>query len=119
MATILLVEDEVEIRTLARLQLESDGYSVSEAADGVEALALLHGVEPDVILLDLDMPRMNGLSFLERLRAGERAPVPVVVFSADDTPDTLRRLEGLGCKGRVAKPYRAKQLLGAVARAAV
>jgi two-component system chemotaxis response regulator CheY len=118
MRTVLLVDDEPDIRTVARLQLESHGYSVSEARDGLEALDVLKAVEPDVVLLDLEMPRMDGITFLRRLRSGPRAHLPVVVFSADDAPETMQVLEALGCRGRVSKPYEVRQLLGAVATAA-
>jgi CheY-like chemotaxis protein len=115
--TVLLVDDEPDIRAIARLQLEAAGYTVHEAADGVEALDLLRRVAADVILLDLDMPRMDGLKFLEALRSSGGDRIPVVAFSADDGPKTIARLAELGCRDQVRKPYLARQLLGAVASA--
>jgi CheY-like chemotaxis protein len=83
-ARVLVVEDEHELRELIARWLESRGYHVTEAADGTDAVELLDaGLEPDVILLDLTMPRMNGREFLEWLRASPRhAHRRVIVASA-------------------------------------
>ena len=91
MTRILLVDDEPWFRTPAALMLRKDGYHVDCAANGEEALKLLEKGRPDLILLDLLMPGMSGLSFLRRLRADERfAAMPVVVLSAwsDGQPGT-------------------------------
>ncbi|HEV7678046.1 MAG TPA: response regulator [Candidatus Dormibacteraeota bacterium] len=78
---ILLVEDDPTIAKLYRVLLESRGYSVRYAADGIEGLDRTHEKRPDLVLLDIMMPRMNGIAFLQALRAGEMRDVPVVVLS--------------------------------------
>jgi CheY-like chemotaxis protein len=78
---ILLVEDDPSIAKLYRILLESRGYSVRYAADGVEGLDRTQEKRPDLVLLDIMMPRMNGIAFLQALRAGELRDVPVVVLS--------------------------------------
>ncbi|HSN13502.1 MAG TPA: response regulator [Anaeromyxobacteraceae bacterium] len=72
-ACVLVVEDESELREMMALWLETRNYQVSEAADGLDAVELLEaGLSPDVILLDLAMPRMDGRTFLAGLRASPR-----------------------------------------------
>ena len=77
-AVILVVDDEDEIRELCRVNLEFEGYAVVEASDGVEALMAADREQPDLIFLDLMMPRMDGWEVLRRLTATTRAPrIPV------------------------------------------
>lgn len=77
---ILIADDEAEIRDLLRLYLENSGYVVLEAADGLEALAVLEKEHVDLAVLDVMMPRMNGLHVLKKIR--ETSNIPVLVFSA-------------------------------------
>ena len=80
---ILLVDDDNEFRTVMALALESFGYAVIEAADGVDALDLLRRERPDVILSDLHMPLMDGRTFCKRVRAEiELAAIPFIILSA-------------------------------------
>jgi CheY-like chemotaxis protein/anti-sigma regulatory factor (Ser/Thr protein kinase) len=88
MSSILIVEDDRTSRHLAQSVLEKKGWAVTAAGDGVEALELLKTREFDVMLLDVWMPRMNGLELLERLRDRPSRP-RVVVMTSDDTPATL------------------------------
>ncbi len=79
---VLLVEDDATLAQMYRIKLERDGYTVAVAGDGEEALGLLTADLPDLIFLDVRLPRMDGLTFLERLRAEERTKnVPVVIVS--------------------------------------
>jgi CheY-like chemotaxis protein len=88
---VLLVDDDRDVRELHSLLLRLSGYVVFEACDGVEALALLRRVRPHVILLDLQMPNMDGRQFLERLRSRpDRADVPVCVVSGQPLDETIR-----------------------------
>ncbi|MEI3221625.1 MAG: response regulator [Dorea sp.] len=75
---ILIADDEAEIRDLLRLYLENSGYDVLEAADGLEALAVLKKEHVDLAVLDVMMPRMNGLHVLKKIR--ETSNIPVLVF---------------------------------------
>ncbi len=97
MATILIIDDEFACRNpLARL-LQIDGYQVTQAADGLEALQRLDEQPHDLILLDLLMPRMDGVAFLERLRADPRyANLPVFLVTANHDPVMLDRAKALG-----------------------
>jgi PAS domain S-box-containing protein len=92
----LVVDDLPENRTLLRSALEHDGWTVEEAGNGLEALERLEHRRPDAILLDLMMPEMDGIAFVERLRASERnRSIPVLVVTAKDiTPVDRQRLSG-------------------------
>lgn len=95
MPTVLVVEDDVDFRELERVALTLDGYRVLTAANGAEALAVLSTEHPCVILLDLMMPVMDGLTFLrERGKIPDAQSVPVVCVSAggrDLSAEALRR----------------------------
>jgi CheY-like chemotaxis protein len=88
-ARLLLIDDEEPTRRAVAALLAEDGHEViAEASDGREALALLaDGCEPDVIILDLQMPVMNGWEFLAALHDGADSVPPVVVFSSSDVGD--------------------------------
>ena len=92
MKTILLTDDSKNIREYCRVVLEEDGYRVVLAGDGLEALQAFRQETPDLVILDICMPRVNGLETLERLKA--IAPeVPVILFTAHDE-DCLRDHRG-------------------------
>jgi hypothetical protein len=93
---VLIVEDETDTRELVRRGLERDGWNIDEAANGRIALECLENAKPDLILLDLMMPEMDGFTFLENLRASSLGQdIPVVVVSARElSPDQLARLDG-------------------------
>jgi two-component system, OmpR family, phosphate regulon response regulator PhoB len=94
---VLLVEDDAALAQMYRVKLERDGYAVRVAGDGEEALGLLRGDLPDLIFLDVRLPRMDGLTFLERLRAGERTKnIPVVIVSNYSEQDLVSRGLQLG-----------------------
>jgi CheY-like chemotaxis protein len=81
MASILIVDDEPNIRRLFRDELEEEGYTIEQAGDGAEALAVLDKADFDLVILDLRMPEVNGLEFLERARK-VRPHLPVIVCTA-------------------------------------
>lgn len=100
---ILVADDEAEIRDLLRLYLENSGYDVLEAADGLEALVILEKNHVDLAVLDIMMPRLNGLHVLKKLR--ETSNIPVLVFSAKDTDaDKILGLN-LGADDYLTKPF--------------
>ena len=107
MKTILLTDDSKNIREYCRVALEEDGYRVVLAADGLEALRVFREETPDLVILDICMPRLNGLETLERLKA--IAPeVPVILFTAHDE-DCLRDHRGdlaTACVEKECRSYR-------------
>jgi two-component system chemotaxis response regulator CheY len=118
MPQILVVEDDDAIRGLVSEVLRDDGYDVREASNGVEALDRLREERPDLIVLDLMMPVMDGWAFVEECR---RKPycdgVPIVVTSAShDLPRTAERLSTFGVRTCLAKPFDVDGLLALVER---
>jgi CheY-like chemotaxis protein len=111
-ARVLVVDDDREIADTMAEVLGFEGYSVDVARDGVQAMERIPEFQPDVILLDLMMPRMTGFEVLERLR-DERSTTPVVVVSANQGYEA----EDLKVAGKVRKPFGLTQLLNAVTAA--
>jgi chemosensory pili system protein ChpA (sensor histidine kinase/response regulator) len=100
---VMLVEDTSAIRELLRVVLENEGHEVIAARDGQEALDLLETTTPDVILTDLEMPRLDGWQLITALRFDPVAsPIPVVVVSAEIGTHTA---EELGVRAVVHKPF--------------
>jgi diguanylate cyclase (GGDEF)-like protein len=118
MATILVVEDDVEIRSLLHLQLELEGYQVLGATTGEEALDLLRARPVDLVLLDTGLPGMSGNDVL-RAASGDLgiAQVPVIVLSGEVGVDDVVASFQLGAHDYVTKPFRAKELRARVAAA--
>jgi CheY-like chemotaxis protein len=110
-ARILLVDDERAIRTICRVNLESDGMAVVEAADGVEALELVRAERPSLVLLDVMMPHLDGWAAAEQLQQDpETREVPVVFLSARAAREDRLRAQELGAVGYVVKPFDPVQL---------
>ncbi|MCR5213796.1 MAG: response regulator transcription factor [Eubacterium sp.] len=100
---ILIADDEDEIRSLLRLYLENDGYTVVEAKDGLEALSLLRTDSPDLCVLDIMMPKMDGYQVLRKLREGSN--IPVIILSAKDADSEKILGLNLGADDYLAKPF--------------
>jgi DNA-binding response OmpR family regulator len=108
---VLSVEDDGKIARLIQVALEAEGYSVKLCEDGLEALRCLEDEEPDVILLDLMLPRMDGREFVWELRrTGRNTPV-ILVSAARDLP---RRAAELPVQGYVAKPFAIPELVATI-----
>jgi two-component system chemotaxis response regulator CheY len=104
--TCLVVDDSRVIRKVARRILEDLGFEVAEAADGMEALAWCRTAMPDGILLDWNMPVLNGLEFLQQLRREPDGDRPVVVFcTVENDPDHIARALGAGAAEYIMKPF--------------
>ena len=113
---LLLVEDDVNVAKLYRMLLESRGYTVRHAADGIEGLDFARKERPDLILLDVMMPRMNGISFLQALREDANlGHVPAVVLSNFREPRLVERAMALGALEYMVKAQtRPETLVGAI-----
>jgi DNA-binding response OmpR family regulator len=102
-ATILLFDDEESVQMLLTYPLERDGYRVIQARDGEEALARFDSEEVDLVVLDVMLPKLDGLEVCKRLR--ERSSVPIVMLTArDDELDKVLGLE-LGADDYITKPF--------------
>ena len=115
---VLLVEDDVALALMYQVKLERDGYTVRRAEDGEQALEALAGDLPDLIFLDVRMPRMDGLTFLERLRASVRTrDIPVVMLSNYSEPELVARGLRLGAREYLIKTQTTPGRLSAGVRA--
>ena len=104
--TCLIVDDSRIIRKVARRIIEGLGYEVDEAADGAEALAYCIGAMPDVVLVDWNMPVMDGITFLRRLRATPGGDRPKVLFCTIETrPERIAEALAAGADDYVMKPF--------------
>ena len=104
--TCLIVDDSRIIRKVARRIVEGLGFEVDEAADGAEALSYCASVMPDIVLLDWNMPVMDGLTFLRRLRAQTGGQTPKVLFCTIETaPDRIAEALAAGADDYVMKPF--------------
>jgi len=95
MAKILVIDDEPEARVLLDIHLRHRGYDVILAGDGLKGLQLDHQEHPDVILLDLNMPELDGVTVLRKIRAGD-LDQPVIVLTADSDPETEQQVRAVG-----------------------
>jgi two-component system KDP operon response regulator KdpE len=107
--TALVIDDEVQIRRLLNACLEANGYRVREAATGQEGISIAAQHPPDVVILDLGLPDMDGVTVLKRLREWSR--VPVVVLSVRDREDDKIAALDNGADDYVTKPFSAAELL--------
>ena len=110
--TILAVDDEPNARKLVTLLLEREGHRVITAANGEEALILAKVERPDVILLDIMMPKMDGYGALKRLREDQDTKaIPVIMVTAKGTEHDIASSFRLGAVFHIEKPYETKDLL--------
>ena len=110
--TVLVVDDEPNVRRITKLLLEREGHRVLTAADGEEALLLAKVEQPDVILLDVVMPKLDGYETLKRLRVdADLQSIPVVMVTARGTEHDIAQSFQLGAVFHVEKPYETKDLL--------
>ena len=108
---VLLVDDEDQLRRVMKDLLEREGYVVSEARDGVQALDQVDRTGPDVIVLDLNLPGLDGYGVLSHLRSRPAtADIPVVVLTAKGDEDNEVRVFELGADDFLTKPFRARAL---------
>jgi CheY-like chemotaxis protein len=112
---ILVVDDEHDVRTLLTEVLNDEGYRVQGAEHGQAALDQLDQSCPDLIVLDLMMPVMDGFATLAALRSDERtATIPVVILSALGSSEVKQRCHDMGVRAILQKPYKPEDLLRAV-----
>ena len=111
-STILVVDDEQNIVKLARLYLNKDGYQVEAAYDGAEALEKAKSLRPDLIILDIMMPEMDGLAVCRELRKTSNVPI-IILTARDDDIDRIVGLE-LGADDYMTKPFNPRELVARV-----
>ena len=109
---ILIVDDEARMRRFIRMNMELEGYQVIEADNGIKALELIHQQMPDLIIMDVMMPEMDGFETLRMLR--EISTTPVILLTVKDDEDDKIHGLALGADDYVTKPFSPKELNGRV-----
>jgi DNA-binding response OmpR family regulator len=114
---VLVVDDDPDVRLLCRLNLLRDGLQVLEASSGVDALELVHSARPDVVVLDIMMPRIDGLQVLRELREDARTKsLPIVILSARTRGDDQIAGWTAGADAYLTKPFSPAGLSRAIMR---
>jgi DNA-binding response OmpR family regulator len=109
---VLVVDDDPSVRKLLNQTLEMEGYEVSTAADGEEALEELPAAQPDVVVLDVMMPKLNGLDVLDRIRRNpETSTLPVILLTAKSSKEDVWEGWQRGVDYYMTKPFDVEELL--------
>ena len=112
---ILVVDDHEDTRVILRHYLEAMGYDVREAHDGEEALATLHSARPDAVVLDIQMPKVDGIAVLRAVRAdGALKSLPILALSAHALADEVRQIREAGADSYISKPADPKHVVRAI-----
>ena len=113
---ILLVDDDAEIIESLRLALEANGYRVLIARDGNQGLALAEREDPDLVILDMMMPKRSGFLVLEKLRRSRETPIRVIMITANEGTRHKAYAEMLGVDDYIHKPFPRDRLIESVKR---
>lgn len=112
---ILIVEDHERLLRALQSVLEADGYQVFTALDGVEALEVMEQAQPDLVVADIMMPRMDGYTFYRTIRSrSEWVPIPVIFLTAKAEREDVLKGKGLGAEDYITKPFDTEELLVAI-----
>jgi len=107
---VLVVDDDARLREFMRVNLEMEGYSVREASSADEALEVIEDQAPELVLLDVVMPGVDGWQMLQRMQE-RHGSIPVIMFSGQVDPETAADAESRGARGFVGKPFDPQQLI--------
>jgi DNA-binding response OmpR family regulator len=113
---ILLVDDDREIIESMRIALEASGYEILVARDGNQGLALAERADPDLVILDMMMPKRSGFLVLEKLRRTRPVPLRIIMVTANEGSRHKAYAETLGVDDYIRKPFAMDRLLDAVSR---
>ena len=117
--SILTVDDSQTMRDMLLLALEDAGFRVMQASDGIEGLEALRNEAPDVIITDINMPRLDGFGFIEQVRSDPRyRATPILVLTTESETDRKDRAKKLGATGWIVKPFNTAKLVEAIRRVA-
>ncbi len=115
MAKILAVDDSASMRQMVSFTLKGAGYEVVEAVDGVDALAKAKGVKLDLVISDVNMPNMDGITLIKELRAiADFKFIPMLMLTTESTGEKKQEGKAAGATGWIVKPFNPDQLLATV-----
>ncbi|MFL7790513.1 MAG: response regulator [Anaerolineae bacterium] len=113
--TVLYIEDNFHNRRIVRKILQSRGYSLIEAEDGISGLAMVQELKPPLVLLDIGLPGMDGLEVVGRIKADETlCGIPVIALTASAMRGDRERFLAAGCDDYLSKPIQAMELINMV-----
>jgi two-component system chemotaxis response regulator CheY len=119
MKTVLTVDDSRTMRDMLHLAVSEAGYNVVQAVDGVDGLEVLQGLNPDVIVTDINMPRMDGFGFMEAVRKDNKyRAIPILVLTTESDAAKKARAREAGATGWIIKPFNPAKLVDALRRVA-
>jgi two-component system chemotaxis response regulator CheY len=117
MTTVLTIDDSVTMRDMLRLALVEAGFNVVQAIDGVNGLEVLREARPDIIITDINMPRLDGFGLIEKVREDpEHRAIPILVLTTESDPARRDRARCAGATGWIVKPFNPVKLVDAVRR---
>jgi two-component system chemotaxis response regulator CheY len=113
--SVLAVDDSRTIRDMLRLALTEAGFGIHLAEDGQHGLEVLAGIAPDVIISDINMPRLDGFGFIEAVRRIDRCrATPILVLTTENAPELKARARAAGATGWIVKPFDPAKLVKAL-----
>ena len=116
---VLAVDDSRTMRELLKRALGDNGFEVHVAVDGVDGLDVLSVCSPDVVITDINMPRMDGFQFIEKIRSGPTSQrVPILALTTESAPELKKRARDAGATGWIVKPFNAEKLAAVIRRVA-
>lgn len=116
-ARILAIDDSPTICALVARALRGAGFTVSVASDGVEGVEMLASVAPDLIVTDLNMPRMDGFGLIDSVRNSENfSHVPILVLTTESSAELRARARASGATGWIVKPFNDQRLVSVISR---
>ncbi len=114
---VLAVDDSRTMRDMLCIALNDAGFNVEVAEDGEDGLGKLRAKQPDVIITDINMPRLDGIGFIEKVRADSaHRTIPILVLTTENTPDLKSRAQNAGATGWIVKPFDQFKLVAAINR---
>lgn len=117
-SSILVIEDDPSVRTLVQKSLSSKGYEVHLAEDGLSGLTRLEELKPDLIIVDIMMPRLDGMTFVQAIKGYETTKsIPVIFLTAKSDPKSMIDGINLGARFYMTKPFQLDELLTKVRKA--
>jgi len=118
--TVMIIDDSGSFRTIVKLALQKAGYTVVEACDGQDALQKLEGQKLNLVVCDVNMPNMDGITFVKHLKASPAHKfLPVIMLTTESQEAKKAEGRAAGARARITKPFQPSQLVDAVSRLCV
>jgi two-component system chemotaxis response regulator CheY len=115
--SILIVDDSIAVRQSTRFVLEQAGYSVHEAGDGLEALSALNTNRADLVITDVNMPNMDGITLVKKIREREDGKfTPILVLTTESQGPIVQKGKDAGATGWIVKPFTGDKLIDTIRR---